>query len=145
VIASFAAFEMHLAAANMPRARLILFVGLTDMLSFAPFLAAAWFYRRKPEVHKRLIVVATCILLVAPVHRMHWFLGGPPAPASAVLLIWLAPIYLAMIHDFITRRIVHPVYLLGILVILCMRFGRPALARSEGWNGFVDWLTRLYT
>ena len=144
VVASFAAFTMHLDNANVPRARSILFIGLTDMLSFAPFLAAAWIYRRRPEIHKRLIVVATCVLLVAPAHRMHWFLGGPPAPAFAVLLIWLSPIWVAMIHDFITRRIVHPVYLLGISVILYMKFGRLALSRSDSWNAFVDWLTLLY-
>ena len=94
-----------------------LFVGLTDMLTFAPFSPPAWFYRGRPEVHKRLIIVATTILLIAPVHRMHWFLGRP-APVVAILLIWLARSISAMIHDFIRRRLVHPVYLLGILAVL---------------------------
>jgi hypothetical protein len=144
VVATLAAFRTNLANANVGEARAILFVGLTDMLSFAPFLAAAWFYRRRPEIHKRLIVVATCVLLVAPAHRMHWFLGGPPAPAFAVLLIWLAPIYAAMLHDYIARRIVHPVYLLGICVILFMKFGRFPLLRSESWQTFVDWIAAFY-
>jgi len=55
-----------------------------------------------------LIIVATCTLLIAPVHRMSWFLGGPPPPLVPVLLIWMAPIYVGMLYDLITRRIVHP-------------------------------------
>ena len=144
VIATLAAFEMHLLAGNSQRARDLLFIGLTDMLTFLPFLVAAWFYRRKPEFHKRLIIVATCILLIAPVHRMSWFLGGPPPPVVPVLLIWLAPICAGMIYDFVTRRIVHPVYLIGILAIVFMKFGRMPMYRSETWNSIADWVTTFY-
>lgn len=144
VIASFAAFGRHLRLGNVQRADGVLFIGLTDILTFVPFLVAAWCYRHRPEVHKRLIVVATTVLLIAPVHRMHWFLGGPPAPVHYVLLIWLAPIYLAMIHDFATRRIVHPVYLLGILAIVYMKFWRRPLHDSDIWGTFSQWLIQLY-
>lgn len=118
-------------------------IGLTDMLTFAPFLAAAWLFRRKPEVHKRLIIVATCVLLIAPVHRMNWLLGMPP-PVVPVLLIWLAPIYAGMIYDFVGRRIVPPVYLIGIGAILFMKFGRTPIARSEPWSAFTDWVMTFY-
>lgn len=144
IVATFAAFGTHLRNGNLQRAETILFVGLTDMLAFAPFLAAAWWYRARPELHKRLIVVATTMLLVAPAHRMHWFLGGPPAPAAYVLLIWLAPIYLAMAHDFITRRIVHPVYLIGVVTVIYMKFWRMEVYRSEMWREIADWLKSIY-
>lgn len=144
VVATFAAFGIHFAAGNLPKARSQLFIGLTDILTFAPFLAAAWFYRRRPEIHKRLIIVATCTLLIAPVHRMSWFLGGPPPPLVPVLAIWLAPIYIGMIYDFLTRRIVHPVYLIGILAIVYMKFWRMPMYRSEAYDAFVEWVTRFY-
>ena len=145
VIATLAAARFHLLGGEVQRARAGLFIGLTDMLTFAPFLAAAWLNRGRPEVHKRLIVVATCILLIAPAHRMHWFLGGPPPPVVPVLLIWMAPIYIGMIYDWVTRRIVHPVYLLGIAAILFLKFGRIFIARTDAWNGVADWVTaRLY-
>jgi hypothetical protein len=145
LIGSFVAAGYHLDAGNLERARAVPLIGLTDMLAFAPFLAAAWVYRRKPEVHKRLIVVATTVLLIAPVHRMHWFLGGPPAPVAAVLAIWLAPIYFGMIYDWVTRRIVHPVYLSGILAIGVLKFARPALIESDAWQSTADWLLTLYS
>jgi hypothetical protein len=145
ITASIAAVGIHLEKGDVTRARNVLFVGLTDMLTFAPFLAAAWLCRRRPELHKRLIIVATTILLIAPVHRMHWFLGGPPAPVVPLLLIWLAPIYAGMAYDFVTRRIVHPVYLTGVLAVLFMKFWRVAIARSEPWNAFTDWVMTLYS
>ena len=49
-----------------------------------------------------------------------------------------------MLHDYIARRIVHPVYLLGICVILFMKFGRFPLLRSESWQTFVDWIAAFY-
>lgn len=144
LIGSVAGSGMHLEAGRLERARALLFIGFTDMLTFAPFLAAAWIYRRKPEVHKRLIVVATTILLIAPVHRMHWFLGGPPAPDAAVLLIWLAPIYAGMIYDWFTQRVVHPVYLLGVLAVLFLKYGRIPIMRSDAWQATADWAVSLY-
>lgn len=140
VIATFAAFEMHSLAGNPQKARSQLFIGLTDIATFMPFLAAAWLYRRRPEVHKRLIIVATCTLLIAPVHRMSWFLGGPPPPLVPVLLIWMAPIYVGMLYDLITRRIVHPVYLVGIVAIVYMKFWRIPMYQSKTWDAFADWL-----
>ena len=145
IVATLAVFEMNLAVGDTAKARSKLFIGVTDMLTFLPFLAAAWIYRRKPEVHKRLIIVATTILLIAPAHRMSWFLGGPPPPVVPVLLIWMAPIYIGMIYDFVTRRIVHPVYLVGIVAIVYMKFWRIAIFRSDTWNAFADWVTRIYT
>jgi hypothetical protein len=143
VVGTLWAFETRLRAGDVRAAHTSLFIGLTDILTFVPFLAAAWFYRRQPEVHKRLIVVATTVLLIAPVHRMHWFLGRP-APVMAVLLIWLAPIYLAMIHDFIARRKVHPVYLIGILAVIYMKFWRVPMRESDTWNAIAAWFTALY-
>jgi hypothetical protein len=145
LVATFAAYGLHLAVGNAGKARSQLFIGITDILTFAPFLAAAWHYRRRPEIHKRLIVVATCILLIAPVHRMSWFLGGPPPPILPVLAIWLAPIYLGMMHDLVTRRIVHPVYVIGVIAILFMKFGRMPMYNSEAYDAFVEWITRFYT
>jgi hypothetical protein len=143
IVATLAAVGKHLDAGDMSEARMALFIPLTDMLVFGPFLAAAWIYRRRPEIHKRLIVVATCVLLIAPVHRMNWFLGMPP-PVLPILFIWLAPIYAGMIYDYVTRRIVHPVYLIGIAAILFMKFGRGAIAESAPWNAFNDWVMAFY-
>ena len=143
-LTAFAVFGARVASGDVAAARAQLFAPVTDLLVFAPVLAAAWIYRQRPEIHKRLIVVATSVLLIAAVHRIALF-GSPPPPLPILLLVWLAPILLGIAHDLVTRRSVHPVYLLGIAAIVFLKFLRRPLARSDGWRGFVDWLVTAYS
>jgi hypothetical protein len=53
-----------------------LFGPLRDLVFFTPFLAAGWIYRRRPEIHKRVMLVATTLLLGPAVGRM-FFWGSP--------------------------------------------------------------------
>ena len=114
---------------------------LLDMLVFAPFFAAAVYYRRKPELHKRLMIVATTSLLIAAAARMQ-FLGEPRV--LLVHLIWTAPILLAMAHDFWRQRLVHPVYVVGLVVLVLEGPLVRAPARvSELWQDMSGWLVAL--
>ncbi len=141
-LTAFSQFAMRVETGNMAEATRRLFAPFTDMLVFGPVLWAAWHYRDKPEIHKRLIVTGTAILLVAAVHRMT-FLGGPPPPTPLLLAIWLSPIALGVAHDAVTRRLIHPVYPIGVVLILLMKFRAP-LRETEAWQGFTAWLaTRL--
>jgi hypothetical protein len=142
-VTAFSAFGERVAAGEIEAARRRLFAPLTDLIVFAPFLAAAWVYRRRPEVHKRLIVVATTVLLIAAVHRTT-ILGGPPPPLPQLLLIWLAPIGLGIGWDLARRRVVHPVYVLGIGAVVFLKFLRRPLADTEAWKDFVNWLVSFY-
>ena len=54
------------------------------MVVFTPFLAAGWIYRRRPEIHKRIMLVATTILLIAAVSRIGCF-WHCPRPRSLFL------------------------------------------------------------
>ena len=135
-----AVFHQRVADGNFVDATRRLFAPLRDMLFFSAFLAAGWFYRRSPEVHKRIMVAAATILLVAAVVRLAFL--GRPAPIPQFLLVWLAPIYLAMAWDWYSRRIVHPVYLLAIAAMVSMRLMIP-LRESDAWIAFATWLSRL--
>ena len=67
LITAFARFAVRVRAGEVVAAQGQLFGPLLDMLVFAPLFAAAVYYRRKPELHKRLMVVATTSLLIAAV------------------------------------------------------------------------------
>lgn len=133
-------FALRLEAGDTQRAHVNLFVGITDICTFGAVLASAWGYRHHPQVHQRLMVVALTVLLVAPVHRMHWFLGGPPAPVAAVLLIWSAPIHAGILRDLATRRTLHPTYALGIAVVVWLKFLRGPLFHSDAWRAVAQWI-----
>ena len=110
---------------------------LLDMVIFAAFLVPAILYRRKPEIHKRLMIVATTNLLVAAVFRA----VGQDTPILhlAFVLLWLSPIFIAMIFDFKRKRLVHPVYVTGAIVLTVSSF-RDIAATTDLWLAFTPWL-----
>ena len=139
LLTAFARFSVRVRVGEVVAAQAQLLGPLLDMLVFAPLFAAAIYYRRKPELHKRLMIVATTSLLIAAVGRMP-FLGTPRDP-WLLHLIWTAPILLAMAHDFWRRRSVHPVYVLGLIVLVLEGpLGRTPARGSEAWLNMSSWL-----
>jgi len=139
LLTAFARFSVRVRAGEAVAAQAQLLGPLLDMLVFAPLFAAAIYYRRKPELHKRLMIVATTSLLIAAVGRMP-FLGAPP-DRLLLHLIWTAPILLAMAHDFWRQRRVHPVYVLGLVVLVLEGpFVRGPARVSEAWQSMAGWL-----
>ena len=116
-----------------------LIIPLFDMLVFAPLVAAAVWYRRRPETHKRLMLIATISLMAAPVARLPTALAaaGPPFYFGVVDLLLL----MGVLYDFATRRKVHPVYVWGGLAILASQVIRLALSGTGAWLAVAAWLT----
>lgn len=113
---------------------------LLDMVIFAGFFIPAYTYRRQPEIHKRLMVVATTNLIVAAVIRA----VGPPVSTMHVIfvLLWLSPIIIAMVHDFVRKRLVHPVYIIGVAVLTISSF-RDIVTSTDAWMTFTQWLASV--
>lgn len=135
------AFAARLATGDVFGAQRWLFGTLRDVTFFVPFLAAGWVYRKRPEIHKRVMLVATTILVLPAVSRMT-FLGAPVA-LWKFMLVWPLPVYLAMVHDYRTKRRVHAVYVIGIAAMLTMRLVLP-LSRSAAWQAVAAHITAFY-
>lgn len=113
-------------AAGGARDRL-LFISLGDMVVFSSFFGAAVAFRRKREIHKRLMLVAATSLLVAAVSRM-----SLPHPLLT-LLVWWSPVLLAMGVDLARRRLIHPVYVIGLAGLATARSARSSWSeRARG-------------
>jgi hypothetical protein len=137
LLVGFGMFVVRVRAGAEAEAIGRLFGPVLDMAVFAPVFAAAVHYRRKPELHKRLMILATTTLLVAAVSRMRTFVPS----LVFVQLVWSAPLLLAMIYDYATRRIVHPVYGLGLVLLLAeSQAVRTPLRASAAWRSFGTWL-----
>lgn len=125
----------HVATGDAPeRGPILAMFGVTDVLMFGGFLAAACVYRRRPEAHKRLMVLATwSIALVGfgrlltravPVVFAHrWWLAPP---------FFVLPVLAGIAHDWRTRRRVHPVWWVG-LALFALRNYRPLLNDWPPW------------
>ena len=116
-------------------ARELLLVASEDMVLFAAFFAAAVVYRRKPQVHRRLMLVAATMLLVAAASRMQFL-----SPPSLSWGIWMSPVALAIAYDFKGRRLVHPIYLLGLGAFLVRIVSPDLISETETWAAFSSWV-----
>ena len=128
-------FAVRVREGNLADAQARLAAPLSDMVLFAPLFAAAISLRRKPEVHKRLMIVATTLLLVAAVGRMT-FIGAP----WLLLLVWCSPILLGAAYDVVRRHTVPWIYLGGVILVLARRFGTPLVRDSSVWHDWTAWL-----
>ena len=116
---------------------------LGDLLSFTVLVAAAFWYRRTPAIHKRLMVLATAgSLMGAPLAH---FIGHTPAlrdiPAPVILLPLTALYFANAIHDRLTRGRIHRLSLWGGVALLVWANVRAAVvAPSAAWRSFAGWL-----
>lgn len=112
---------------------------LTTMVLFGVFTGAGLAMRRRPDAHKRFMVLATIGLLPAAIGRAVITLFGVFHPA--LLLGSTAVFVLAMaIHERRQRGRVHPVTLWFGLALLLSFPTRLLLAKTDLWQTFATWL-----
>ena len=119
-----------------PRAFLVLpLFGVTVFATLAGFGVAL---RRRPETHKRLMLLASIAMLDAAIARLPGLLdiAGPLASFGLQDLFVSA----AISYDYLTRRRVHRAYLLGGAFILLAQALRLIVAGTPWWLAFGDWL-----
>ena len=101
----------------------------STLLVFASFFGAAIRFRRRPDVHKRLMTIAATTLLVAAVGRMS-FLPAPPGGLAVMFLVWSSPVLLAVVYDSLHGRGVHPVYITGLVAFAFRVWSEPLALTS---------------
>jgi hypothetical protein len=115
-----------------------------DIAIFAVLVIGALAFRRRPEIHKRLMLFANIILMPAPLAH---FIGHTPWLASLPGSIILVPVSLFLIaavaRDYLLMRRVHPLTLsLAIFLFLSGPLRAGLLGPSAGWHRFASWLAR---
>jgi hypothetical protein len=115
-------------------------VPLFDMLVFAILVGSALYFRRRLEVHKRLMTLGMIALTSAPIARLHFPLL-PPGPPTFFGLTDLF-IVAMLIHDLVTRRRIHPATIWGGLLLVASQPLRLMISGTSAWLAFAGWLTR---
>jgi hypothetical protein len=117
---------------------------LGDVFMFAVLFTAAIAFRRRPDVHKRLMLFANLALMPAPLAHL---IGHTPWLAALPGAIIMIPISLflvaAVAREFVVMRRVHPLtwgLAVGMLASGPLRAG--IIGPSAPWHGFVHWLAR---
>lgn len=106
------------------------------VVMFAGFIGAALWKRRQPEIHRRLILLGTVSILTPAIARLS-FVGHNPILALQLSLLFVIA---AMIHDWKSRRRLHPLYIWGGLIVLLSGPVRSGIGHTSAWQSFARFL-----
>ncbi len=123
-----------------PPPLVFLVVPLGDMVVFALLVGSALFFRRRSDVHKRLMLLSFVGLLTAAIARVPvdaWRHAGIVAYFSTTILLVLA----CVAYDTIKHRRLHPAFAWGAGLIIVSWPLRLALTTTATWMAFATWLT----
>jgi len=120
-----------------------LLVSFFDISAFTIPFALAIYWRKQPEFHRRLQLLATCALTAAAFGRFPQLFFARPSqsPALRGFLIWVALyagldllIFMSTLRDLVVNRRIHPVYLFGLpALVLCQAGMLCTLMRHSAW------------
>ncbi|MEO7274177.1 MAG: hypothetical protein ABIX28_12760 [Vicinamibacterales bacterium] len=113
---------------------------------FVVVIAAAWRARRRPDAHKRLVLIATMALVAAAFGRFPWDAIGLPPAAGAVTGLGLLLVILAA-YDLLTLRRLHRSTMWAAPVVFFAVALAVPIGMTGAWHAFaalVDRITRPF-
>ncbi len=122
-----------------PPPLVFLAIPLAELVLFALFVGTALWMRRRSDVHKRLMLLATLSILTPaiarlPIDALHS--AGLPAFFAVTDVIVLA----CVAWDTARNRRLHPAFGWGVPLLLLSQPARVLLAGSPAWMAFAQWL-----
>jgi hypothetical protein len=120
---------------------LIFAVALSEIAGFAVPIFFAFRLRRRPAVHKRLILIGTIATTTAGFGR--WpvaFLLHKPLPAMLAAFVLLV---MLMAFDLLSTRRLHRATLMGSAWVVLIELSGFTLGHTTAWHSFADHLRSL--
>jgi hypothetical protein len=147
----------RLAAGFGDRARAFHIASISMITLFGAFVFAAIVTIPRPEVHKRLMLLATISMIAPAIARIVFAMTvgigpglrpglGPPRTIASVLapaLIADLLILAGILYDMRTRGRPHPAYLIGGAVAVAVQVLRAPASTTAWWHAIADFLVRF--
>ena len=119
-----------------------LIIPLGDMVIFAILITAALYYRKRLDVHKRLMLLAAINIMTPAIARipLGFIVNGGPLAFFGLTDLCLIGF---VAFDTIRHRRLHPAFLWGGLFLIIMQPLRLLIAPTDAWISFAAALVRL--
>jgi uncharacterized membrane protein YozB (DUF420 family) len=118
-----------------------LVVPLYELALFALFAGLGLAWRKAPQTHKRLILLAAIALAEAAIARWQF----EPYLSSPAAAFWTSTLFLIPMigWDLYSRGRVHPVTVWGGILLVTEGPMRELLSHTQSWMVFAKWATGL--
>lgn len=145
VVAAIVSLKTGLVGPRPDAARLAAGLSFGGMLLFSGFVIAGIANLRRPDWHRRLMLIATLSILQAAIAR--WIMlipsiGQPRRVLIGALIVDALLLTLAWIDARAQRRL-HPAWIVGAVALLTVQWARVAMQPTQTWLAFTAWLASL--
>jgi uncharacterized membrane protein YozB (DUF420 family) len=119
---------------------------LVGVVNFGILIAVGLWFRNRPEVHKRLMLLAVVSLAVTPIVHLSGTLVGRWPGLSGILSIAgpafsIILLFIGAFHDKLSRGRVHPISVWVPILLIAENFGLlPIVMQSATWRQLAVWL-----
>ena len=119
-----------------------LIIPFGDMVLFAILIGAALYYRKRLDIHKRLMLLAAINIMTPAIARipLAFIANGGPLAFFGLTDLCLVGF---VAFDTIRHRRLHPAFVWGSLLIIVSQPLRIVLAGTDAWISFAAALVRL--
>jgi hypothetical protein len=116
-------------------------IPLVGIVGFTIVIYASWRARRRPDAHKRLILIATSDLVAAAFGRFPWDRIGLPPAAGAVTGLGVL-LLLLIIYELITIHRIHRSTMWAAPVAFATVALAVPIGMTPAWHAFAGMLNR---
>lgn len=145
VLVQVLSLKSGLAGPRPDIARNVAALGFSGMWMFATYVGVAVANLRRPEVHRRLMVLASFAILGAALARLARIVPGTTQPERGWLAAAMVDLMLLVVV-LIDRRItgsVHPAWIAGGAFLVGNQVLRTFIVDTAPWIAFTAWLAAL--
>ena len=114
-------------------------IPLGDLVLFASLVGVGISLRRRSQVHKRLMLMATIGLLPPAIARLPYVGAAGPLAFFGLTDLFVAA---CLVYDRVILGRVHPGFLWGAIAVVASQPLRLAVSATPYWLRFAEWLTR---
>lgn len=119
------------------------FVPTFIVIAFAGLFGAAIAFRRRADLHRRLMVLAMIALMGPPVARLLLLLGAKGGFLFSQTAVTAALVAWCLLYDWFKHRVVHPVYSIGGLLLVVSWPARFWVAQTPQWEQVGRWMAGM--
>jgi hypothetical protein len=118
-------------------------VPLVSITLFALFVGLGAALRRRPGLHKRLMLLAMIAVVGPAVARFLLLFDVRTLAPVMQPLVTVVFVGWCLVHDWRKYRLVHPAFAIGGLAIVASWPLRTLIARSEWWQPVGEWIAKV--
>lgn len=138
-LAAIASAKNGFTPPNGPPPLVFLMIPLADMVIFPTLVGLGLYFRRRSDIHKRLMLLATLAILTPAIARIPFV-----RPFGLPAFLGLTDLFIVtcLVYDRIRNGRPHPAFLWGGLFIILSQPLRIVIAGTPAWHAVATWLTR---